>query len=61
MLIRLQIITLNDSYEFKMKIDIRLFPFDKALKDNLQRQMFEQIGMDVIKNILKQKSLKNSC
>lgn len=39
--------------EFKRQIDVRLFSFDEVLKDNLQRQMFEQIGMGITKNIFK--------
>ena len=51
--------TRNAFEEFKRQIDVRLFPFDEDLKDNLQKQMFEQIGMGVIKNIFKGEVTKN--
>ena len=51
--------TRNAFDEFKRQIDVRLFPFDEDLKDNLQRQMFEQIGMGITKNIFKEQVFKN--
>ena len=60
---QLQIICKNETRkafdEFKRQINVRLFRFDEALKDNLQRQMFEQIGMGIIKNIFKGEVSKN--
>jgi anaerobic ribonucleoside-triphosphate reductase len=45
--------TRNAFDEFKRQIDVRLFPFDEDLKDNLQKQMLEQIGQKVIKTMFK--------
>ena len=39
--------------EFKRQINVRLFSFNKDLKDNLQRQMLEHIGQKVIKTMYK--------
>ena len=45
--------TRNAFEEFKRQIDVRLFPFDEDLKENLQKQMLEQIGQKVIKTMFK--------
>lgn len=39
--------------EFKRQIEDRLFPFTEDLKDNLQQQMLQQMGMGVIKTMFK--------
>lgn len=39
--------------EFKRQIEVCLFTFNEDLKENLQLQMLEQLGMGVIKTMYK--------
>ncbi|WP_338731782.1 hypothetical protein [Mangrovimonas cancribranchiae] len=43
--------------EYKRQVDVRLFPFDKGLHENLKAQMFQDIGMSVTKYFVNNYSL----
>ncbi|MDX1278382.1 hypothetical protein [Oceanihabitans sediminis] len=43
--------------EFKRQVEVELFPFNNSLKENLQKQMLEQIRMQVTKEYMSKNNL----
>jgi hypothetical protein len=56
---RCKVSTRNAFEEYKRQIDVRLFPFNDCLNDNLKAQMFQDLGMPVVKYFLNNYNLSS--